>query len=281
MNNVKISNICKTELILGIQLEKSQTEYTLGKTLTAASNIGDKPNQEDSVLILQHPQNENIKLLAVADGVGGSLYGEKASSYLLQEIAMHFDVLPEKYYNDAEFIETYFNKMIKHINKEIVNKNFGQTTLSMSIIANKKTIIFNIGDSRTYTITEGKLKQETEDDSVVQELYKMGEIPKKDMMRYHNNSNLITNSIGMSNVKISSKIIPNKYNTILGVTDGVSDFLSDEEIESIINNNKKENISKELVEQALERILIGNYGEGYQKMRTKHDNTSAVSLKIR
>ena len=42
-----------------------------------------RPTQEDAVNTLVHPQNDRIKLLAVADGMGGKQYGDIASNYVL------------------------------------------------------------------------------------------------------------------------------------------------------------------------------------------------------
>lgn len=281
MNNLKLHNMCKTELIIGAQIEKNQSEYTLGYKLDAASNIGDKPNQEDSVIILKHPKNENIKLLAVADGVGGTDKSEKASSYLLQEITMYFDMMPKLYFKDTEFIEKYFNNVIKKTNKKIIEQKYGQTTLSMAIILEKETIIFNIGDSRVYTYNKGQLIQETTDDSYVQKLYEIGEIPTKDMMRFHCKSNIITNSVGNNEMQINTKIIPNKYNLLLATTDGVTDFLSDRDIKDIINRNENKNVSKELVSSAIEVIKICNYGRDYLKFNDVHDNATAATARFK
>lgn len=48
--------------------------------LTSISDIGKVRNiNEDRVITLEHPLNSNIKLLAVADGMGGCTNSELAS----------------------------------------------------------------------------------------------------------------------------------------------------------------------------------------------------------
>ena len=67
MYNLKINSNCKTDLLLGIQLEKQHCEYKLGYSLEAAIDKGNiKEKQEDAVIILEHPKDNSIKLLAVA-----------------------------------------------------------------------------------------------------------------------------------------------------------------------------------------------------------------------
>ena len=41
-----------------------------------------REKNEDAVLAINHPDDENIKLLLVADGMGGREHGEIASKYV-------------------------------------------------------------------------------------------------------------------------------------------------------------------------------------------------------
>ena len=122
MENTKISNICKTELILGYQLTKQRCEYNLGY-IQAASDKGKRENQEDSVIILEHPKDSNIKLLAVADGVGGEQNSELASNETLKELAVFFETTPANYFDDSEYINYILDKKIEKINTEIHNND--------------------------------------------------------------------------------------------------------------------------------------------------------------
>lgn len=278
MKNEKIYNKCKTDLILGFQLEKMNTTYNLGYSLNAASNIGNRENQEDSVIILEHEKNKEIKLLAVADGVGGREGSEQASSYLLQQLSMEFDMLPVKYYENIELIKEHFSSAISKINETIIKNNLGQTTLSMAIVLKNKTIIFNIGDSRIYTYKKNRLKQETRDDSLVQELYEQGEIPTKDMMRFHQKSNVINNCVGIKEMKINTKAIKNNYELLMAATDGVTDFLSENEIGNTIKISKNKNISEQIVKKAIKNVSRSNYIGEYYREKSNHDNATAATL---
>ena len=58
MKNLKIyENNCKEDVLSKAQLEKKHTEYSIGQKLFAASDIGRKIYQDDSVIILEHPEN--------------------------------------------------------------------------------------------------------------------------------------------------------------------------------------------------------------------------------
>lgn len=282
MKNMKVyKNNCKTDIMLGLQLEKEYCEYNLGYQLQATTHKGHRANQEDEVLILEHPKNKNNKLIAVADGVGGTKGSEQASNYLLQNIAMLFETIDFKNNQDLNSALKIVSDRLEQINKEIINKKLGQTTLSMAIITERETAIINAGDSRIYTYTDGELKQETTDDSVVQQYYENRIILSKDMMRFHKRSNQITNCFGTRDFYIKTKIIPNHYEMILGVTDGVTDCLSDQELEETINQNQGTQIASAIVCDALynESTVDKEYidKEEYLKViKGGKDNTSAV-----
>lgn len=272
-------NKCKTELLLGIQLEKKACEYNLGY-MQASSNVGKREKQEDSVLILEHPQNKEIKFLAVADGVGGEKNSEQASQYLLQELMIKFEITPALYYKDLNYINKILNKKISEINQEIKKQKYGATTLSLAVVNEKETLILNIGDSRVYTY-ETDLKQETIDDSCVQLYYEYGIIPTKDLMRFHKYSNEITKAIGAKDVvELNEKIIPNNYEYLILTTDGVTDCISEQELKDELINSKNISKAQRIVEKAITTTSYCDKGHEYiDKIEGGKDNTTCAILK--
>lgn len=63
-----------------------------------------KSAQEDSVLMMKHPQNPNFRLAVVADGVGGAGNGDRASGIAVQMIKEWFEKLPVEFYNNDQLI---------------------------------------------------------------------------------------------------------------------------------------------------------------------------------
>ena len=101
---------------------------------------------------------------------------------------------------------------------------------------------------------DGNLKQETKDDSIAQELLEKKYIPNEELTRYSSQGNIITNSINeMGLIKAPNMyIIQNKsYDRIMAVSDGVSDCLSKQEIETIMKNSEKELLTHNIVSNAL------------------------------
>jgi protein phosphatase len=214
-----------------------------------------RSHNEDAVLTIKHPKNKNIKLLIVADGMGGKAYGEVAANYTVESINKWFKEKTIKELNNREAIDLELNKLISDINKRLIKK-YGEntlgTTLTMAIINKTETIILNIGDSRAYIYKNKRLIQVTEDDSDVWLYYKYKEV-KKDDLRYFVNNNIITSCLGLTNdlCKATTYVIPNDYDILLLFTDGVTDLITDKKILKIIKETKKQEILKRIIYEAV------------------------------
>ena len=290
MNNTKIyDNNCKKDVLENIQLQKTETEYSIGKTLYAASNKGNRLNQEDSVIILEHPRNSQIKLIAVADGLGGRSDGDLASNHTIKKLIEWFEA--EKDENIDNIIRNLRNTL-SYILLDLEANINASTTLSAAIVLKNKTIIAHIGDSRIYTLKDNELKQQTRDDSDVQYLLELQEIPDKELTRFHKKSNILTTAIAIypPHYHVKYKVIDNDYDKIIAVTDGVTDCLSTKQIENILISKKNTNIAKEIVNKALatdsylkdiikeispeqQKIIEKDY---YKEIKGGQDNTTAA-----
>ena len=258
MKNIKIyKNNCRKDVLSGLQLQKDRLEYNIGKTLFAASDKGNlRENQEDSVLILEHPKDNNIKLIAVADGVGGYSDGDLASNSVLKEIIYWFE--KNDNFEDLEKIKESLEKLLKNVLQDKDLYIWAATTLSLALITKEKTLIANVGDSRVYTIKNSVLHKETKDDSRSEELLDENVIFSEQLQRFHKSNNIITKAITImpGNNSLSYKIIDNNYDKILAVTDGITDCLSKQEIEEIINKSNKANIVSNLVNKSLIKTSV-------------------------
>lgn len=295
-------NKCREDIMTGKQLKLNHTEYQLGTSLYATTDIGKaKDGQQDSVIILEHPQNKDFKLIAVSDGVGGSSGGDLASRHIIAKLTEWFENQNPENYNDVYIMENSLNNMLPYIMNDLDAPQEAAATLALTVIGKDRTLIANLGDSKVYSMKNGILRQETKDDSYVQFLHKIGRIPEEELMRYHKESNVIMDSIFMDGENLPNyKIIRNdSYDKIIAVSDGVADCLSPKEIQNLINASKKEYITSNLVEAALttnsnlqeeinsmpeekqKRVIkaINDYPyDYYEQIPGGKDNTSAVGF---
>ena len=223
------------------------------ETKTDIGLIRDK--NEDAVLSIKHPRNKNIKLLVVADGMGGKDYGDVASTYIVSHLNKWFLNKDIKTLNDTEKVEELLKKYIKKLNTDLIKK-YGEdklgTTLTLALVNKNNTLVLNTGDSRGYIYRKRKLIQVTEDDSDVWMYYKYGGV-KKDHLRYFANNNVISACIGICKelCTVSSTVIDNDYDMIFLLTDGVTDIITDSKIKKIIRKTPRENLLNVIINESV------------------------------
>ena len=291
--NPKATNQCLLDVMSGAQLKNKHNEYGLNGTLYATQDIGkSRGNQEDAVIILEHPDNPEFKLLAVSDGMGGVDYGDKASSYITQELARWFKSLPADLYSFPIEVQQLLNKKLALISYSIY-KNFNEpyngircgATVVASIVTQDYTINSTVGDSRIYIIKDDNLELITRDESRVWPPYKQAKdmTPAElDDLRFVRNNNEILSCIGqeMDASHIQTLLIPNSsYDKLILLSDGVTDLLSQEQIRVISRTYPTDRITHELVQAALNNIARRAQGADnlhYSGVPAGKDNATAA-----
>lgn len=285
-------NKCLMDVLSGSQLKNKHNQYALEGTLYASQDIGKRPTQEDSVLILTHPKEPNFKLLVVSDGMGGVDHGEIASQYTVEQLARWFETLPEEYYFYADTVQQELNKKIALISKNIYetyNKDYrgvkAGATVVAGIIGATKTIISTVGDSRAYIASENHLQLLTRDESFVWPQYipphKMSAKELNDL-RFNIRNNQILKCIGydIEDKEIQTiKISNDQYERLILLTDGVTDLLSQERIFIISQSQKPEQIAELLIKEAISKSAVRqNGGDEYHRaiIEAGKDNASAA-----
>jgi len=220
--------------------------------VTAASRRGCvRNNNEDMILVgRSFIRNEDYQtmvelrddkrlMLAVADGMGGHNSGEVASSETLHNLQFFFNDIPAGL--DDKSFRQMISEWLNSINliidsKGRVNdklKGMGTTLVGIACYENR-IYTLNCGDSRLYRLRDGKLRQMTTDHSLKKET---GDVK---------HSSIVTNCIGggcMSSfvdIDECTSDIQNKDIYLL-CSDGLTDMLNDQEIETLLNLNADAN----------------------------------------
>ncbi|WAA13652.1 Stp1/IreP family PP2C-type Ser/Thr phosphatase [Fervidibacillus halotolerans] len=184
-------------------------------------------------------------LAVVADGMGGHLAGDVASKMATERMEQLWN--KEGKIETPEQAERFFKEKIKQINYEIFklareNKDYQGmgTTLVASICTEKFVTVANIGDSRCYLINHSGMKQLTDDHSLVNELVKSGQISKEDA-EHHPRKNILLRALGTEkDVEVDLKTIGfEKGNYLLLCSDGLTNMLTDREIEDVLLSERK------------------------------------------
>lgn len=214
-----------------------------------------RERNEDASATITHPLDKKIKLMLVADGMGGKEHGDIAATYVTTSIIKWFQSKDIETIKNTEKIEELLKRYIHLLNTNLIKK-YGVdvlgTTLTLAIITPKNTLIANAGDSRAYIYKRKKLIQVTEDDSDVWLYHKYAGV-RKDDLRFFVNNNVVSSCIGICNelCKVSTKVIKNDYSILMLFTDGVTDIITDRKISSLIRRNSKENILTKIINEAV------------------------------
>ncbi|MBQ3266068.1 MAG: Stp1/IreP family PP2C-type Ser/Thr phosphatase [Ruminococcus sp.] len=125
------------------------------------------------------------------------------------------------------------------------------TTCDLVFVRGEIAHVVHVGDSRTYSIRDGKILQITEDHSLVQELVRCGELTPDQAMR-HPNKNLITRALGVSH-DVHIDYIEAEFcegDTLLICSDGLSNFVSKADMVRTVQENRGALLIDTLVEIA-------------------------------
>jgi serine/threonine protein phosphatase PrpC len=211
---------------------------------------------EDSLLTLELDRvhrsiSRPIGLYVVADGMGGHAAGDVASGLAINTIAekMATDLLVPQLSGDmnaeafdaerwlADAVQAANAAVYNH--RKITGTNMG-TTLVAALVIGDTAHIANVGDSRTYLITDdGTIRQITTDHSLVERLVALGQI-EPDEARIHPQRNVIYRTIGDKEYAevdfFSQKLNPG--DSLLLCSDGLSGKAEDTEIWRLVNRSR-------------------------------------------
>ncbi len=205
------------------------------------SDIGRKRAiNEDSAAVFTLP--EGLTLAVIADGMGGHLGGDFASSTAIKVIGEEFLKLKGTTLEGDEEWTEWLKETIFHVNlllyehaqKNEEFKGMG-TTLEAVLIRGQSCLVAHIGDSRVYAINTDGVQQITKDHSYVNVLVDSGEITKEEAA-VHPQRNLIMQALGSERT-----INPDFYTLnledetyLLICTDGLSNEVAEPSIQNIV-----------------------------------------------
>jgi len=205
-------------------------------------------------------------LYIIADGMGGHAGGECASKMAVMTIKDIMHTLRNSRdfndYFDPHFISDDHGASLKnalefasttiatYAQTHTLLKGMGTTCTAITIV-DREAYVAHVGDSRLYRLRNNMLSQLTEDHSLVNEQIKMGVLSKNDAKK-HAYKNIITRSIGVSEtVEVDSFHVPlQKDDLYLLATDGLSNLVTEDEIQKTLTEYNIPTASRKLIEMA-------------------------------
>jgi serine/threonine protein phosphatase PrpC len=224
---------------------------------TILSHPGKKrPENEDYVDSFEPDQPDELKssgcLYLVADGVGGEAQGQVASRYAVQKAMYEYYLHPE--IEPAERLEFAFRKAAYDLFQYAAENMHARmaTTMVAAVIRDGKLIVANVGDSRAYLISAGKVRQITKDHNRVGEMVRDGLMSAEEGL-HSRAKNQLTRSVGGEpdvHVDIFEHIPLQPGDMVLLCTDGLTRYALAADIARLTQGTSLESIAQELVEFA-------------------------------
>ena len=240
----------------------------MGFQVAAATDKGlIRKNNEDSYVV-------GKRIWAVADGMGGQAAGGTASRIAAQCV--------QACDRSGEIDQRQIFALVDQMNSAILaysakhpkTLGMGSTVAGVAVMrlgGQDHWLIFNVGDSRVYRLTDGILHLETTDHSEVQELVNRGEI-NRTQARTHPNRNILTRCLGTPQTPaVGMRVVPCQAGDwILICSDGLTSEVEDDKIETVLRSvATPEQAVNQLIQAALEKggrdnisiIIVGADGQ--------------------
>ena len=205
-------------------------------------------------------------IMLVADGVGGSAAGSKASRIATEAVTEYVGTALRCYHTAGSASESEFTDALRAaaiaahdvVRAEAAAALGGRqmaTTLSLGIVVWPWLYVLQVGDSRCYFYEDGALRQVTRDQTVGQNLVDEG-ILKKEQLRSSPLNHVLASAIGASEAmpEVSRVDVRKRGCVILVCTDGLTKHVSDAEIATHIGAmTSAEQVCHDLLKLALDR----------------------------
>lgn len=252
----------------------------------ANTDIGMRRNVNQDSYILK-TFSEKTALCVVCDGMGGAKGGEEASKiasevfatsveeFIIQfvgtkERSVHVNEIREKLIESVDKA----NKAVHSYAKSHPSLRGMGTTLVAALVIEHNIFAINVGDSRMYLIKGNKIKQITKDHSYVQYLIDMGQLTEKEAETFPNR-NVITRAVGTE-----ESVLPECFREgasegsfILLCSDGLTNFVSNDEIRDIIAKDSK-NMDELTLKLRVKKLIDSANANGGA------DNITAAVIKL-
>ncbi|MGI6279158.1 MAG: Stp1/IreP family PP2C-type Ser/Thr phosphatase [Acutalibacteraceae bacterium] len=211
-------------------------------------------SNQDDFAVSKLPDGSVIAV--VCDGMGGANAGNVASKKATEVISSFFT---RSYRSglDSKAVIALLQSAILSANIEVYDmaqkdhelSGMG-TTVVAAFVSKDFAVISHVGDSRAYAVGK-EIVQLTRDHSIVQSLIESGKLTPEEA-RVHPRRNIITRALGIEPEVLvdSDEYTLKKGEALLLCSDGLSNYVSTDEIKEIINSNPYDKVPDLLIERA-------------------------------
>ena len=286
-STIKINEVTETgqklfsniKSIFDFELQENYSgTYKAGNVnIQMATALGYKTKKRPQQDAIMSASKDNCSISVVADGAGGSLKGQIASTIVINELNNWFNSNDFSIFNnispdDSESIKkassvlsNSLDQKIKNISNYVSSKYPGSLSTVVVAIVTPGFILFaNVGDSTAYVYNQ---KERTIEEKTVLDSFSKG--LSYEAARNNPDNNVITSAIGDMTGAVHYNVMPNKgpYRIVLS-SDGITDLISADNFEQLISKGYS---AEDFVNKA-------NYYPDIKRGMKSEDNISAIVI---
>lgn len=186
---------------------------------------------EDAVYPESSGSSDHAILVGVADGMGGAIAGNVASTTALGAAT---DEDPSAETSIVERVVTGNDQLLRKIARDPDLRGMG-TTMTLGLFQPEGTLeLGHVGDSRAYLVRSDDLELLTTDHTVVADLVALGHLDPSDAQR-HPQRHLLTRALGLGPVVVDHETVELvDGDRVLISSDGLTTMLTDDQIREIV-----------------------------------------------
>ncbi len=200
----------------------------------ARSDVGLKRRANEDCYALA----ADLGLYLVADGMGGHTAGQVASELASEGAVRALRTLEDATASLAEklrYAVAAANREIFSTSQEKPELTGMGTTLVALLVGGERIALAHVGDSRAYLVRGGKIRQLTDDHSLVAELVRRREITEH-AARGHPHRHVLTRALGVRRTVEPdlAELTPALGDTFVLCSDGLTGHVADPEIAEVV-----------------------------------------------
>ncbi len=186
---------------------------------------------EDAVYPESSGSSDHAILVGVADGMGGAIAGNVASTTALGAAT---DEDPSAETSIVERVVTGNDQLLRKIARNPDLRGMG-TTMTLGLFHPEGTLeLGHVGDSRAYLVRSDDLELLTTDHTVVADLVALGHLDPSDAQR-HPQRHLLIRALGLGPVVVDHETVELvDGDRVLISSDGLTTMLTDDQIREIV-----------------------------------------------
>ncbi len=226
-----------------------------------ATDVGRKRSgNEDSYAVQVMPPSagrQGVTLLIVCDGMGGTNAGEVASRMAVDAILSAFaeDASPDTGEALGRAVEVANTEVWEHNHTRADLQGMGTTCTALAL-GPQEAVMAHVGDSRAYLVRAGRIRQLTQDHSLVAQLVARKQLTPEEARR-DSRRNVVTRSVGIA-ATVEPDVVrldgpPQPGDTFLLCSDGLHGQLSDPDLARIASGESLERACREMIRLGNER----------------------------